>query len=146
MCVCVCVSVCVNNIGKGSPFIFYLQSVPIYWLMAICPHIFFIGKVSPYIFYWQSVPVYFLLAKCPHIFFIGKVSQYIFYWQSVPIYFYPLGYFLLRNILSHTALEFFFFFFSFSFLPFVCLFFLFLLQARHGTFRRYFKYLFVIRQ
>jgi hypothetical protein len=28
----------------------------------------------------------------------------------------------------------------------VCLFFLFLLQARHGTFRRYFKYLFVIRQ
>jgi hypothetical protein len=46
---------------------FYLQFV----------RIFSIGKVSPYIFYWQSVPIYFLLAKSPHVFFIGKVSPYI---------------------------------------------------------------------
>ena len=81
---------------KGSPCIFicnlspynvyWWQSVPIYFVLAICPHIC-IGNLSPYTFYWQGVPIYFLLARCPHILFIGKVSPYTFYWQGVPIYF-----------------------------------------------------------
>jgi hypothetical protein len=43
-----------------SPYIVYWQSVPrqsvpIYFVLAICPHAFFIGKVSPCILYWQSI-------------------------------------------------------------------------------------------
>jgi hypothetical protein len=55
---------------------FVSATVPIYFVLATCPHMF--GNVSPYI--WQYVPVY--LAMCPHIF--GNMSQYI--WQCVPIY------------------------------------------------------------
>jgi hypothetical protein len=107
---------------KWVSMYFYLQSAPIYFLLAICPHLFCIGgNLSPYIFYWQFVP-------------------YIVYWQSVPKYFlgarYPHIFFILRIFLivkhsSHTALEDFFL----LFLPF--LFSLFLLQARHGRLRRY---------
>jgi hypothetical protein len=125
----------------------YWKSVPTYCLLAIypqakCPHAFFIGKVSPCILYWQSVPMHILLAKCPHAFCIGKLSPCIFYWQSVPIYFLSFGIFGIVKHSSHTALGICFLFFPlffspFSFLLFVCLFFLFLLQARHGSFMGY---------
>ncbi len=102
--------------GKVSPCIFYWQSCP----QAKCPHAF-------------------LLAICPHAFFIGKVSPCIFYWQSVPMNFLSFGIFSIVKHSSHTALGIFFlfslFFSPFSFLLFLCLFFLFLLQARHGRFR-----------
>ena len=101
----------------------YWKSVPILFIGNLSP-----GKVSPCIFYWQSVPMHFVLANCPHEFL-------------------SFGIFSIVKHSSHTALGIFFFsflpflfslFFSpFSFLLFLCLFFLFLLQARHGRFRGY---------
>jgi hypothetical protein len=101
-----------NSVWKLSPVYFYLQSVPIYFLLALCPHIFCIGNLSPYIFYWQSVPIYCLLAKCPCFLFIGKVSPYFVYWQDVHIFcllarfphiFFILGIFLIVKHSSHTV-------------------------------------------
>ena len=92
-----------------SPYIFYWHSVPIYFVLAICPHIFFIGKVSPYIFYWQSVPIYCLLAKYPHILLIGKVSPFIFY---------PWDISYCETFFTHSIGD---FFSPFSFLPFGCI-------------------------
>ena len=81
------------------------------------------GKVSPCIFYWQSVPMHFVLAICPHAFFIGKVSPCILYWQIVPMNFLSFRIFSIMKHSSHTALGIFFlfslFFSPFSFLPFL---------------------------
>jgi len=91
-----CIYIFVNNIGKVSPYTVYWQSVP-----------------------RQSVPMHFLLAICPHAFCIGNLSPCIFYWQSVPMNFLSFGIFSIVKHSSHTALGIFFFFSPFSFLPFL---------------------------
>ncbi len=121
-----CVYIFVNNIGKVSPYTVYWQSVPrqsvpMHFLLARCPHAFCIGNLSPCIFYWQSVPMHFVLANCPHEFFI----LWDIFWYCETFFIYSIRVFS------------FLFFSPSSFLLFLCLFFLFLLQARHGRFREY---------